>query len=310
MASGSKFAVFSAIVTNLAIAAVKFTAAFFSGSSAMLSEGIHSTVDSANGLLLLYGLKRSNKAPDEQHPFGYGKELYFWTLIVAIFIFAVGGGMSVYEGIVQFRHPHPLSDPFWSYIVLGVSFVFEVISTYLVYKGFKSPRPGVGFFQASRTDKDPTTFTVFMENLAALAGLIVAFLGVFLGHLFENPYLDGVAAILIGVILTAVAGLLAYESKALILGESADPWLREELQQLAKNDPNVESVKAPLTSYFGPHNAIVALNIIFKKGLSSGQIEEIIVKIEKSIMDKHPDIKHVFIEAEAITAHAKENPSV
>lgn len=309
MASGSTVAVFSAIITNVAIAAVKFIAAFFSGSSAMLSEGIHSLVDSANGLLLLYGLKKSNRAPDEQHPFGYGKELYFWTLIVAIFIFAIGGGMSVYEGIVQFRHPHPLTDPTWSYVVLGISFIFEAISTYLVYRGFKSPRPGVTFFQAARTSKDPTTFTVFMENIAAIAGLVVAFLGVFLGHLLENPIVDGIAAVLIGVILTAVAGFLAYESKALILGESADQWLRDELRELAAKDPHVESVNAPLTSYFGPHNAIVALNIRFKRMLSAEQMEEAIARLEKSIIEKHPDIKHVFIEANAISEHVKESSS-
>ena len=222
MSTESRTAIFAAIAGNLAIAATKLIAAFFTGSSAMLSEGIHSLVDTGNGGLLLLGLRKSQKPADANHPFGHGKELYFWSLVVAILIFALGGGMSVYEGVTHLSHAQ-LHDPTWNYVVLGFAIVFESFSFYFAYKAFRKEMSGQGVFKTIRASKDPTTFTVLFEDTAALLGLVVAFLGIFLGHQLNNPYLDGVASIVIGVILAVVAGFLAFESKGLLIGEGVDP---------------------------------------------------------------------------------------
>src|SRR3982074_1768572 len=199
MQTESRTAIFAAITGNLAIAATKFVAAFFTGSSAMLSEGIHSLVDTGNGGLLLLGFRMSQKPPDANHPFGHGKELYFWSLVVAILIFALGGGMSVYEGVTHLSHPQG-HHSMWDYVVLGFAIVFESFSFYFAFRAFQSQMTGQGVFQTIRASKDPTTFTVLFEDTAALLGLIVAFLGIFLGHLLNNPYLDGVASVGIGAI--------------------------------------------------------------------------------------------------------------
>src|SRR4030095_15751447 len=222
MTEESKVAVFAAIAGNLAIAATKLVAAFFSGSSAMLSEGIHSIVDTGNGLLLLVGLRKSRKPADSRHPFGHGKELYFWPLVVAIMIFALGGGMSVYEGVTHLMHPTH-ADPTWNYVVLGIAFVFESISSVFAFKAFRGELKGQSPLAAIRASKDPTSFTVLFEDTAALLGLVVAFLGIFLGSVLHNPYFDGIASIVIGLILAVVAGFLAYETKGLLIGEGVNP---------------------------------------------------------------------------------------
>jgi cation diffusion facilitator family transporter len=218
----SKKVIFAAIGGNLAIAVMKFVAAAFNGSSAMLSEGIHSLVDPGNGLLPLLGFRLSRQPADASHPFGYGKDLYFWMLIVAVLIFAVGGGMSMYEGISHLFHPNPLTNPLWNYVVLGSAIVFEGFVWVIAFKAFRAVQGGQSLWQAVRTSKDPTTFAVLFEDTAALLGLLVALLGVYFGHQFDNPYLDGTASIVIGLILAVVAMLLAYESKGLLVGESAD----------------------------------------------------------------------------------------
>jgi cation diffusion facilitator family transporter len=205
--ASSKRAVYAAIAGNLAIAITKFIAAFITGSSAMLSEGIHSVVDTGNGLLLLFGIRKARKPADISHPFGHGKELYFWTLIVAILIFAVGGGMSVYEGISHINHPAQLRDPLWNYLVLGSALIFEGLSWGIALKEFRKTQGRMSMWKAVRASKDPTTFTVLFEDSAAMLGLLVAFLGVFFSHRLNNTYLDGVASIIIGVILGVVAVL-------------------------------------------------------------------------------------------------------
>src|ERR1700730_15449274 len=207
MASESRVAIFAAILGNVAIALTKFIAAYFSGSSAMLSEGIHSLVDTGNGGLMLLGLRKSQKPADAEHPFGYGKELYFWTLIVAIVIFAVGGGISAYEGLLHVLHPKPFENPLLNYVVLGLAFVFEGYSFVIAYKTFQSEQGEQTIWESIETRKDPTTYTVLFEDSAALLGLVVAFVGVFLAHKLNNPYFDGAASIMIGVILAVVAVL-------------------------------------------------------------------------------------------------------
>ncbi|MEO0849158.1 MAG: cation diffusion facilitator family transporter, partial [Cyanobacteria bacterium J06648_1] len=221
MSGSAKKTIYAAMAANFAIAITKFVAASITGSSAMLSEGIHSVVDTGNELLLLWGLRLSKQPADDSHPFGYGQELYFWTLIVALFIFAIGGGMSIYEGIVHVNHPEPLSDPRWNYGVLGFAVIFEGYSWNVALQEFLRSKGEESFWRAIRASKDPTIFTILFEDTAALIGLFVAFLGVLGGHLLNNVYLDGVASIIIGVILCGVDLLLATESKDLLIGEGA-----------------------------------------------------------------------------------------
>jgi cation diffusion facilitator family transporter len=300
----SKKAIFAAIGGNLAIAVMKFVAAAFSGSSAMLSEGIHSLVDTGNGLLLLLGIRLSRKPADTSHPFGYGKEIYFWTLIVAVLIFAVGGGMSMYEGISHLFHPHPLANPLWNYVVLGLAIVFEGIVWVIAFKAFRAAQGGQSLWQAIRTSKDTTMFAVLFEDTAALSGLLVALLGVYFGHQFDNPYLDGTASILIGLILAAVAVLLAYESKGLLVGESADTQAVAGIRALAEADPAVERVMPPLTMHMGAHDVLLNLQIQFRQGLSAAEVEAAVKRLEIAIRRQHPDIQRIFIEAGSLSAGA------
>ncbi len=307
MASGSKIAIYAAIGGNLAIAMMKFTAAGLSGSSAMLSEGVHSLVDTGNGGLLLFGIHKSKQPPDATHPFGYGKELYFWALIVAVLIFGVGGGISIYEGILHLIHPAPLEDPAWSYVVLGLATVFEAFVFIVAFRAFQDIKgEEQNIWQAIKTSKDPTTFTVLFEDAAALLGLIVAFVGIFLAHYFNNPYLDGVASVVIGVILATVAVLLVYESKGLLVGEGADPQTLESIRKLAEADPGVKKVINPLTMYFGPHTVLLTVDIEFHNTLSAMEVEEAVDRLEQNISNKYPDIKHIYIEAGAVGAGSRE----
>jgi cation diffusion facilitator family transporter len=298
MTEESKTAVFAAMAGNLAIAATKLTAAFFSGSSAMLSEGIHSIVDTGNGLLLLVGLKKSKKPADPRHPFGHGKELYFWPLVVAILIFALGGGMSVYEGVTHIMHPSH-SDPTWNYVVLAFAFVFESISSVFAYRAFRGELKGRGAIEAIRASKDPTSFTVLFEDTAALLGLVVAFLGIFLGQLFHNPYFDGAASIVIGMILALVAVFLAYETKGLLIGEGVNPETLDSLRAIAGADPAVQEVRKSLTMHFGPHEVLLTLDILFRRELTAEEVATAVNRVEANIRAEHPEIKHIFIEAKA-----------
>jgi cation diffusion facilitator family transporter len=299
MGTESRTAIFAAIAGNVAIAATKLVAAFFTGSSAMLSEGIHSLVDTGNGGLLLLGVRKSQKPADANHPFGHGMELYFWTLVVAIFIFALGGGMSVYEGVTHLAHPQ-VHHSIWNYLVLGFAIIFESFSFYFAYQAFRKEMGGQGVLETIRVSKDPTTFTVLFEDTAALLGLGVAFLGIFLGQLLNNPYLDGVASIVIGAILAVVAGFLAFESKGLLIGEGVDPKTLASIRSLANGDPAVEEVRKSLTMHFSPNEVLLTLDIRFKKHLRAEGIAAAVNRLEKKIRDQHPEIKHIFIEAKSL----------
>lgn len=298
----SKLPLYGALAANLAIAIMKFVAAAFSGSSAMLSEGIHSLVDTGNSLLLLLGLKKSQKPADASHPFGHGKELYFWSLIVAILIFAIGGGMSIYEGVEHLRNPNPLEDPTLSYFILVAAMIFEGIAWVVAYKNFSKTRHEKNFLRALRASKDPATFTVLFEDTAAIMGLAVAFLGIFLSHQLNNPYFDGAASIIIGLILAGVAVLLASESKDLLIGEGANKRTLESIGEIANADPAVARIAPPLTMHMGPYEILLAMDIKFKSNLDAGEIESAIVRLERTILTKHPEIKRIFIEAKSITS--------
>jgi cation diffusion facilitator family transporter len=300
--------VYGAIAANAVIAVSKFTAGLISGSSAMLSEGIHSVVDTGNELLLLLGIHRSKKPADELHPFGYGKELYFWSLIVAILLFGLGGGMSIYEGITHLQHPAVIQNPTWNYVVLGIAFIAEGTSWAIALKKFlTNKRRGRGLWQALRASKNPAIFVVLAEDSAALAGILVAFLGVLFGHRLQDPYLDGTASIIIGLILVTVAGFLAYESRDLLLGESADADVVQSIRKLAGADPAVLGVSHPLTMHFGPEQVLLNLDIEFRPDLSASEITAAVDRLEAGIRKERPSIKRIFIEAESLTGQALES---
>ncbi|UII26270.1 cation diffusion facilitator family transporter [Fulvivirga maritima] len=297
----SKLPIYGALVANLLIAITKFIAAGFTGSSAMISEGIHSVVDTGNQLLILLGLSNSKKPADKQHPFGYGKELYFWSLIVAILLFAIGGGMSLYEGIHHLGQPTEQSDPTWNYAVLGMAFLFEGTSWVIAMKNFLKKKSKFNFFTRLRNSKDPSIFVIIMEDSAALLGIVVAFLGVYLGHTYQNPMFDGIASIIIGVILSLVAIFLVSESKGLLVGEAASAMTIESVRNIFEQNAGVVSIEEPLTMHFGPAEVLLAVNVQFSKDLSAERIELCVDELEKQIKTKHPEIRRIFIEAESIS---------
>ncbi|MDZ8031211.1 cation diffusion facilitator family transporter [Nostoc sp. DedSLP04] len=301
--------IFAAMGANLAIAITKFIAASITGSSAMISEGIHSVVDTGDQLVLLLGIRRSQKPADDRHPFGYGLELYFWTFIVAILIFALGGGMSIYEGITHLIHPSPLENPMWNYIVLGIAILLEGFSWTVALKEFLPTKGKQNFWQAIKNSKDPTVFTVLFEDSAAILGLFVALIGIFLGHLFNNVYLDGIASIIIGIILAIVAVVLARESKGLLVGESADPQTIANIRSLSKTEPGVQEVIRVLTMQLAPKEVLLNLEIQFSKNLTGEEIALTVENLEASIRQKHPEIKQIFIEAKSFTAARKFSPT-
>jgi cation diffusion facilitator family transporter len=300
--------VYGALTANLVIAVTKFIVAFFSGSSAMLSEGIHSVVDTGNQVLLLLGLKRSRKSADESHPFGYGKELYFWSLIVAMLIFGLGGGMATYEGITHLWHPHEMGDPLWSYVVLGIAFIAEGTSWIIALKEFLAKKEtNESFWYALHMSKDPSVYTALAEDAAALVGIVVAFGGIFLGHQLHNLYLDGISSLIIGVILAAVAIFLAYESRSLLVGESTDVQVVRHIRALAAADPAVQEVRRPLTMHLSPRRVLLNIGIIFRAELSAADLAVAIDRLETTIRQEHPEVQHIFIEAESL-ADQRDNP--
>ena len=300
--TSSKKTIFAAIGANFAIAITKFVAAALSGSSAMLSEGIHSLADTGNELLLLLGIHMSQKPADANHPFGRGKELYFWTLIVAMMIFTVGGGISIYQGVTHLLNLKPLKDPTWDYVVLGFSVVFEGFSWKVAFTELLATKGEKNFWEAVRTSKDPIVFTVLFEDSAALLGLVVAFFGIFLGHQFHNPAFDGIGSIVIGIILAVVAIVLAYESKGLLIGESADIETVNNIRRLAADEPAVERVMRTLTMHLGPDEVLLNLEIHFYIQLSSEEVALAVSRLEETIRTHHPEVKHIFIEAKSLAA--------
>ena len=301
MEERSKIGLYGALAAIVAVAAVKFVAASVTGSSAMLSEGIHSTVDSSNELLLLWGIHKSKKPADEIHPFGYGQELYFYTLIVSVLIFGLGGGMSIYEGVMHLTHPVITADPTWNYIVLGSSAVFEGITLVLPWRKFTKANGSAHFWRKLRASKDPAFFVVIFENGAALAGLFIAFCGVFFSHYFHLPVLDSIASILIGLVLAVVALILIIESRSLLIGESATKEKIKAICDIVDADPDVVKLNGPLTMQMGPDELLLALDVRFKNELTSGDLTKAVQRLEKNIRGKLPDVKRIFIEASNLT---------
>lgn len=298
--ASSKTALYTALAANLGIAATKFVAAGITGSSAMLSEGIHSLVDTGNELLLLLGLRRSQRPPDEHRPFGYGREQYFWSYVVALLIFAVGGGLSFYEGVAHLRHPEPMKDPLWNYVVLGIAFCLDGYSLLTAWRAFSAQRGRQSFWAALKNSKDTATFTVLFEDASDVLGLAIAFLGVFLGHTLNNPYFDGGASILIGLLLMGVAGALAGQSKSLLLGEGVDAATRRRLVALTEADVAVVKAVRLATIYLGPEEITLAQGVAFQPGLTTDAITQAIVRIQTAIKQEFPAVKHAYMQPVAL----------
>jgi cation diffusion facilitator family transporter len=299
MSSSSKKTIYAALVGNTLISITKFIAAFMTASSAMFSEGIHSLVDTGNQILLLYGLKQAKKPADKQFPFGHGKEVYFWSFVVAILIFAVGAGVSIYEGVKHVLHPQLSKDPFINYIVIGLAMVFEGAAWYFALREFSRAKGKWGYIEAVKRGKDPTIFVVLFEDSAALLGLVIAFLGILLSQLTGNGVYDGIASILIGLILGGTAIWLAYETKSLLIGESADPAIVEGIRKLATSQPTINHINEILTMHMGPDFILTNISVDFVDSLQAGDMEKTIALLDTKIKKKFPSVKRIFIEAEA-----------
>ena len=302
MSTGSsKVSIYAAMAANVSIGIAKFTGAYISGSSAMLSEGIHSVVDSVNEVLLLYGLKQSEAMPDEQYPLGRSQELYFWSLMVAVLIFALGGGVSFLEGIRGLQSPEVASNPLVSYIVLVAAAVFEGAALFVSIREFRKRQDNeMGLWKAIGLSKDPSSFIVIVEDSAALVGLLIAFVGVWLSETTGNPRYDAIASMLIGGVLTVVAIALVAKTKGLLVGESASPATRASIRNIVRSDVAVSASEPPITLHLGPTDILLALNIEFKDSLSADEIESAVRRIEKAIKAAHSDVKRIFIEAASV----------
>jgi cation diffusion facilitator family transporter len=294
-ATASNRTIVIALVANLGIAVSKFVAAAITGSSAMLTEGVHSVVDSTNQLLLMWGRHASRRPPDEIHPFGYGRELYFWSFVVAVLVFSLGAGVSIYEGILHIAEPEHAVSPIVAYLVLLVAFLLEGWSTLEAFKEFKHSKGRLGWFEAIRRSKDPPAFIVLLENGAAMAGIIAAAIGVFISQLTGNPFYDGAASVVIGVILGITAFVLAYESKGLLIGEAADPELVKSLHDLACSKPGVVGVGDVLTVHSSPDQITVMMNVDFRDDAPAGYVERIVSEVENEARERWPQVRWLFV---------------
>lgn len=299
MSASSKMVIIAALLGNSLIAITKFVSAFITGSSAMLSEGIHSLVDTGNQILLLHGIKQSKKPADDRFPFGHGKEIYFWSFVVAILIFALGGGISIYEGFQHIRHPEPISNPLVNYVVLGLALVFEGAAWLFALREFSRAKGKWGYIEAVHRAKDPSTFVVLFEDSAAMLGLLVAFIGVALSQFTGVLLFDGIASIIIGLILIGTAIWLAYETKGLLIGESANSRVVTEIRSILKSYSTIEHINEILTMHMGPDYILANISVDFADTISAQELEATIANIDRKIKDQYPNVKRVFIEAEA-----------
>jgi cation diffusion facilitator family transporter len=299
MAGSSKKVVYAALIGNALISITKFIAAAVTGSSAMFSEGIHSVVDTGNQVLLLYGMKQAQKPPDKLFPFGHGKEIYFWSFAVAIMIFAVGSGVSLYGGVRHFLHPEPIENPMVNYIVLGFALLFEGAAWFFALTEFTKAKGKWGYLEAVHRGKDPTMFVVLFEDSAAMLGIVVAFLGVFLSTRTGIYQFDGIASIIIGVILGGTAVWLAYETKGLLIGESANEKVINGIREIVQTYDGVEHVNEVLTMHMGPDFILVNISIDFQDDIPAGDLEVMIGRLDQHIKHAFPHVKRVFVEAES-----------
>jgi cation diffusion facilitator family transporter len=302
---GSKTVIYAALGGNALIAVTKFGAAWFTGSSAMLSEGVHSLVDTGNQLLLLFGMKQAAKPATPEHPFGYGLRLYFWAFVVAILIFGLGAGLSIYEGIAKIREPHAMTNAWVNYLVLSLGLVFEGGVWIVAFRAFRKEKGDGSWLQAVRASKDPTVFTVLFEDSAAMLGLLAALGGIFLSQALAMPVLDGVASVIIGLILASTAAFLAFECQSLLTGEGVAPATRASIKAIASGSTGIDRVNELLTMHFGPNDVLVALSLDFDDLMSASEVEATVSTIERSVKASHPEVTRVFIEAQSFEAHRR-----
>ena len=288
--------VLAALAGNLCIAITKFGAAWWSGSSAMLSEGVHSLVDTINELLLLYGMRQARKAPDAAHPFGYGRELYFWSFVVALLVLTLGAGVAIWQGVHHVRDPESMRNPWVNYVVLVASLVFEGATWRVAFRRFRKSKGEQTWLEAFRSSKDASTFTVLLEDTAAVAGLAIAFAGVAAAQFLDAPVLDGAASIGIGLVLIVASVLLLGETKALLIGEAARPEVRADILRIAEADDGIRSANGVLTSHMGPRNIVAALSAEFEDHLDTRQIEACITRVEAAIKQAHPSVRVLFVK--------------
>ncbi len=303
MASGSKKVVIAALIGNGLIAITKFIAASISGSSAMMSEGIHSLVDTGNQVLLLLGMHRAKKPADKNFPFGHGKEIYFWSFVVAMLIFAVGSIVSIYEGVHRLQHPEPMTNYLLTYIVLIVAIGFESVALTLALKEFNKVRGKNSTLNAVRNSKDSTLFVVLFEDSAAMLGLVVALIGVTLSYFTDQLFWDGLAAIVIGCILAMTAVWLAIETKGLLIGESASPEIQASVRSIIESEKSIQSINEISTLHMGPEFILVTISVDFLNGIASENLERSVSQLSDQIKQVYPQVKRVFIEAESLKTH-------
>jgi cation diffusion facilitator family transporter len=295
----SRRVVYAAIVGNFLIVLTKFAAAAWTGSSAMLSEAIHSTVDMANDLLVLYGLNEAKKRPDRAHPLGYGREVYLWSFVVAILIFALGAGVTIYQGILHVLYPAPIKNVGINYIVLALSALFDGSTWWFALRHFKGNNRNIGFFAAVRKSKDPTSFIVLFEDSAALIGLFIAFVGIFLSVSFALPVLDGASSILIGLVLAVTASLLVRETKSLLIGEAADPALVDSVIRLSEKVEGIAHANGILTVHLAPRQVVIALSLQFADDLRTPEIEAKVAELERLVCQSHPEVVTLFVKPQS-----------
>jgi cation diffusion facilitator family transporter len=294
--SSSRKVIYAALAGNMLIAVTKFAAAFFTGSSAMLSEGVHSLVDTGNGGLLLYGMHRARKPADRSHPLGHGRELYFWSFIVALLVFALGAGVSLYEGISHMLDPEPIRNPAANYVVLALSFRFEGGSWWIALREFRRTKGALGYFEAVRLSKDPSVFSVLFEDSAALLGLGFAFAGILGAQILDMPELDGAASIGIAVVLAATAMFLARESKGLLIGEAALPDVQDAILAIAQQDRAIQKANGVLTIHMGPREIVAALSVEFEDALTAPDIEDCVQRLEDRLKKEIPEVTALFVK--------------
>jgi cation diffusion facilitator family transporter len=306
MAGSSQKAIFGAIAANTAIAVSKFVAAFFTSSSSMFSEGIHSLVDTGNGVLLLFGIYQGNKPADANHPFGHGNEVFFWSFVVAILIFALGGGIALYEGIKHILHPRQPQNVGWNYVVLILALIFEGSALRVALKEFNKSRGKKPFIKALVDSKDSATVAVVIEDTAALLGLTIALFAVFMAQVTEWPYFDGIGSVMIGLLLVSVSLFFAVECKALLVGEGLLAEDVKKISAILTEEPDVEKFSRPLSLYFGPWDVLVNLDVDFQDNLDSGGIEKVVDVLEAKIKAAVPVVKWIYIEAESLSKKVKQ----
>ncbi len=311
MSSGtSTWAVLASTAGAGALTATKFTAAAFTGSAAMLAEGIHSLVDTGNCLLLYLGLRRSARPPDPSHPFGYGMELYFWTLVVALVMFAAGGVVTVGEGVLRIIKPNKLDHLGWSYAVLGLAAVFDGCTFAVAFRGFYKSKGEVAFWEGVRRVKDPSVLTVLLEDAASLVSVVIAFLGIFLGHRLSAPYLDGVASLLIGLLMGGVALGLVYQSKTLLVGESANEEVVAGVRAAVEADGAVDEIIDLLAMQLSPKDVLLNLKVRFHDGLSTHEVAAAVDRLEEALRGRHPEIRRIYIEPAPTADPRRGRPAV